>query len=126
MSWFALIKVIHITAAVLSITGFLTRGLLLSMDIDYRHHRLTHALPHVLDTVLLATAIYMAVITAQYPVAQAWLTAKLVGLLLYIGLGTWALKWAHTAKERSIALALALSCFAYIVAVATTRSAWPV
>jgi hypothetical protein len=53
---------------------------------------LVRVLPHIVDTVLLASAIAMAVISAQYPFAAGWLTAKLIGLLIYIGCGTMALK----------------------------------
>jgi uncharacterized membrane protein SirB2 len=125
MSWYLLIKTIHMSAAALSISGFIIRGLLLYIDIDYRRHRLTHTLPHVIDTVLLGSAIYLAVSSAQYPVQQAWLSAKLIGLLVYIVLGLWALKWARSGTERVAAMIISVLCFAYIVTVALSRSTWP-
>ena len=53
-------------------------------------------MPHVVDTVLLASAIALAVMTHQYPLANRWVTAKVAGLLVYIGLGTIALKRGKT------------------------------
>jgi hypothetical protein len=59
-------------------------------------NQLVRVLPHIVDTVLLGSAIAMAVISAQYPFAADWLTAKLIGLLIYIGCGTMALKRARS------------------------------
>lgn len=78
--------------------------------------------PHVVDTILLASAIVMAYLSAQYPFEQGWLTAKLFGLLAYIGCGTMALKRGKTRQARVAFLALAILSYAYIVSVALTRS----
>lgn len=106
----------------LSFSGFMLRGSLLLAGIDYRSSRLMHFLPHVIDTVLLISAIGLAVMSSQYPLEQSWLSAKVVALFAYIGLGTWALKWARTPGEKILAIAAAAACFAYIVSVAMTRS----
>ena len=125
MSWYLTIKWLHVASAMISISGFTLRGGLLYAGIDYRRHRATHVLPHVIDTFLLGSAIYLAVASRQYPISEPWLTAKLAGLMFYIVLGTWALKWARSGAERAIALAAALLCFGYIIAVALTRSPTP-
>jgi hypothetical protein len=49
-------------------------------------------LPHVVDSCLLLSAIGLAWMAGQYPFVHGWLTAKIVGLLAYIGLGMLALK----------------------------------
>ena len=77
-------------------------------------HRLTRTLPHVVDTLLLGSAIAMAVMSGQYPFAQPWLTAKLMGLLAYIGFGTVALKRGRTPAIRARFFVLALLAYAYI------------
>jgi len=81
--------------------------------------------PHVVDTVLLASAIALAVTIGQYPLVHGWLTAKLFGLVAYIVLGMVALKRGRTRAARITAFCGALLVFAYIVAVAITKTAVP-
>jgi len=81
--------------------------------------------PHVVDTLLLSSALAMAWLSGQYPFAQDWLTAKLCGLLVYIGCGMVALKRGRTLAIRAFFLLLALLAYAYIVSVALTRSPLP-
>ena len=61
--------------------------------------------------------------SGQYPFAQSWLTAKVIALIVYIALGTIALKRGKTKAVRSGALLAAIVTFAYIVSVALTRQA---
>jgi uncharacterized membrane protein SirB2 len=73
---------------------------------------------YAIDTVLLVSAIALTVVTAQYPLADAWLTAKVVLLVVYIGLGIVALRPAVTSSVRLAVTAAALLVFAFIVSVA--------
>jgi uncharacterized membrane protein SirB2 len=77
------------------------------------------------DSLLLAAGIGMAVMLRQYPLVDGWLTAKLLALLGYIGLGTIALKRGRTKRIRLLAFGGALLTLAYLVAVALTRSPLP-
>jgi len=70
---------------------------------------------------LLGSAITMAILSAQYPFAQDWLTAKFFGLLTYILLGMMALKRGRTKAMRGGFFVAAMLAFAYIVTVALTR-----
>ena len=79
-------------------------------------------MPHVIDSVLLAAAIGLMMVTGQYPFAQGWLTVKVLALLGYIILGSIALKRGRNLRVRTIALVAALATFAYMVGVALTRS----
>lgn len=81
--------------------------------------------PHVVDTVLLGSAVSLAVLSHQYPLAQNWLTAKVAGLLLYILCGTMALKRAKGQAARLLFLVAALTAYGYIVSVALTRNPLP-
>lgn len=81
--------------------------------------------PHVVDTLLLASAIALAVTVGQYPLVDGWLTAKVLGLVVYIVLGMIALKRGRTRAARIAAFCSALLVFAYIVAVAVTKSVLP-
>jgi len=121
MSYLAL-KHLHVTCVVLSGLGFALRGWWMLNDSPLLRARLTRVVPHVVDTLLLGSALLMAWQSSQYPFAQGWLTAKFFGLLAYILSGTMALKRARTRGRRVAFLALALLAYAYIVGVALTRN----
>ena len=121
MSYLAL-KHLHVTCVVLSGLGFALRGWWMLNDSPWLKARLAKVVPHVVDTVLLGSALAMAWQSGQYPFAQGWLTAKFFGLLAYIACGTMALKRARTKGRRVLFLVLALLAYAYIVSVALTRN----
>ena len=120
---YLMLKYLHVGCVVLSGAGFFVRGLWMLGNSPRLRQPLVRVLPHIVDTVLLASAIAMTIISAQYPFAVTWLTAKLVGLLIYIGCGTMALKRGRTQGQRAYFFVAALLAFFYIVAVALTRSA---
>ncbi|MBI2276097.1 MAG: SirB2 family protein [Dechloromonas sp.] len=124
MSYLAL-KHLHVTCVVLSGLGFCLRGWWMLRESPLRQHRLARVLPHVVDTLLLGSALTMAWMSGQYPFAQGWLTAKLGGLIAYILLGTMALKRGKTRRSRATYFGLALLAYAYIVSVALTRNPIP-
>lgn len=115
------VKHLHVTFVALSGALFVLRGIWMMAGSPALQKRWVKILPHVVDTVLLASAIALAVWSAQYPGQQPWLTAKVLGLVAYIGLGTVALKRGKTLRTRILAFIAALLCFAYIVGVALTR-----
>ena len=115
------LKHVHVSCVLLSGAGFVLRGLWMLRESPMLQRRWVKIAPHVLDTLLLGSAISMAVISAQYPLALDWLTAKLVGLLVYILCGTMALKRARTRRLQIVFFIAALTAFAYIVSVALTR-----
>lgn len=117
-----LVKQTHVACAALSYVGFFMRGIWMIRDSRMLGRRWIKVLPHVVDTVLLASAIAMSVMIRQYPLAHAWLTAKVVTLAAYIALGMVALKWGATRRTRIAAWIGAQLAFAYIVAVALTRN----
>ena len=120
-----LLKAIHVTSALISISGFILRCWWMLQDSPRLKMRLTRVLPHIIDTILLASAIMLALRIEQYPLTTAWLTAKLIALLAYIGLGMVALRFGKTRKTRMTAFFLAVLVFVYLVSVAITRSPVP-
>jgi uncharacterized membrane protein SirB2 len=122
---YLLLRQVHITCAILSIAGFTVRGVLMLRDSPLLQSRMARIAPHVVDTVLLGSAVALAWQSGQYPFAQNWLTAKVLALLAYIVLGTVALKRGRTKGVRAIAFAAALAAVFYIVAVALTRNPLP-
>lgn len=117
------IKHLHITFAVLSGSFFLLRGLWMLADSPMLQRRWVKVVPHGVDTLLLASALVLVFWSGQYPFVQNWLTAKVIALIVYIGLGTIALKRGKTKTVRVTAFISALLVFAYIVGVAVTRQA---
>ena len=122
---YILVKYLHVSFVVLSGTGFVLRGAWMLQGSPMLARRWVRVLPHVVDTVLLASAIALAVMMEQYPLVHGWLTAKVLGLIAYIALGTIALKRGRTRAVRIAAFCGALVVFAYIVAVALTKSVLP-
>lgn len=115
------LKHVHVVCVALSGAGFFLRGLWMLQDSPMLQRRWVKVVPHVVDTLLLGSALSMAVISAQYPFGQDWLTAKFWGLLAYILCGTVALKRGRGKAQRAVFLVCALLAFAYIVSVALTR-----
>jgi len=116
------IKTVHMTAVALSIAGFCARGAGALWGAAWVRGRAARTLPHVVDTVLLASAITLAWMLRQAPGQSGWLTAKVVGLLAYIALGMLALKPGRPFGVRAAAFAAAVATFGYIVSVALTKS----
>lgn len=119
------LKHLHVSCVVLSGLGFCLRGWWMLGESPWLGHRLAKVLPHVVDTLLLGSALSMAWLSGQYPFSQGWLTAKFFGLLAYIVFGTMALKRGKTRRIRAIFLGLALLAYAYIVSVALSRNPLP-
>ena len=122
---YTLLKYLHVGSVALSGAGFLVRGIWMLQDSPLLARRWVRIAPHLVDTVLLASAIALALMLGQYPLVHGWLTAKVLGLIAYIVLGTIALKRGRTRGIRIAAFCGALLVFAYIVAVAITKSALP-
>lgn len=122
---YLLLKHLHMSCAALSGALFLLRGLWMLQDSPRLGQRWVRTLPHLIDTALLASAVTLAAWSAQYPLARPWLTAKVCALLLYIALGSVALKRGRSKGVRAAAFLAALATFAYIVAVALSKNPLP-
>ena len=120
------LKHFHVAFVVLSATGFFLRGLLMLRDSPFLRRRWVKVVPHINDTGLLAAAIALSISTEQYPFVDAWVTAKVFGLIAYIILGSVALKAGKTKAQRSAAWLAALAVFGYVVSVALTKNPWGV
>ena len=121
MDYLAL-KHIHVACVALSYAGFFARGVWMIRDSAMLQRRWVKVLPHVNDTLLLATAIALAVMLRQYPFVHGWLTAKTLALVAYIALGSVALRPGRPKPARVAAWLAAQAVFLYIVAVALART----
>ena len=112
------LKHLHITCVIVSGLGFFLRGLAAMFDSPLIDRRWVKTFPHVVDTVLLGSAIGLTVISSQYPFAQSWLTAKLLALVAYILCGALALRRGRGKAFRGAFFVAALLVYGYIVSVA--------
>lgn len=119
---YALLKMIHVGSIIVSYLLFFLRGVWLMQDSEKLRQRWVKILPHVVDTILLTSAIALAIIIQQSPLSDSWLTAKVIGLLFYIGLGMIAMRFGKTRRTRIIAWMTAQCVFIYIVLVALTKN----
>lgn len=119
--YFAL-KHLHMLCAALSIIGFIVRGGLRLADSKLLQKKFWKIAPHIVDTFLILSAIGLTISIHQYPLTTPWLSAKLIGLCVYIGLGLVALRFAKTEKMIAITYLLAIATFAYIAMVAMIKA----
>lgn len=122
---YSLLKHFHLTTIVITATLFVVRGVWMMVDSPRLQARWVRIVPHVNDTLLLASGLGLAFMLGQYPLVNGWLTAKFFALILYIVLGTVALKRGSTKRTRVAAWIAALLVLGYIVTVAITRNPFP-
>jgi uncharacterized membrane protein SirB2 len=115
------LRAIHIGCAVLTITLFFARGLLMIAGSPLLQRRAMRMVPVVIDTVLLGSAIALTMTIHQYPLMAPWLTAKVILLLAYIVLGSIALRYGRTRAVRIAAFVAALATVAFLVTVAVSH-----
>ena len=107
---FAVIKIIHIISIVLSYILFSLRGIWMMKGSPLLKQRWVKILPHVIDTILLASAITLVTMIQQFPGFNIWLSAKTGGLLLYIFLGMIALRFGKTQTNKNYFMGLSPNC----------------
>lgn len=119
------IKYLHISCVLLSYSLFVLRGVWMLKGSPVLQQLWVKVVPHIVDTVLLLSAITLAYQLSISPLSTPWLMAKIIALLLYIFLGTLAIKRGRTKKIRLAAWIAAQLVFIYIVTVALTRNPLP-
>ena len=115
-------KSIHLICIVLSFSGFFVRGIWMLQGSAKLRQRWVKTAPHIIDTLLLASAIVLAVQMRISPLEHSWLMAKIIALLVYIGAGMVALRFGRSRDERLGAWVFGLLTFLYIVSVALSKS----
>ena len=142
MAYYSLLKQLHLTTIAITLALFVLRGFWMMTNSPQLQARWVRIVPHVNDAILLASGIGLAVLIQQYPLVHDWLTAKFFALILYIVLGTYALKDSDplrvktrvesyalkrgkTQGQRIAAWIAALLVFGYMVAVAIAHDPLP-
>ena len=116
------VKVIHVTCVVLSFSGFFIRGIWMLRDSVLLKRPWVRIAPQLVDTLLLVSAITLAFQLRFTPLEQPWLLAKIIALLVYIGVGLVALRFGQNKSTRLAAWLLGILIFLYIVSVAFSKS----
>ncbi len=125
MTAYFLLKFMHIAFVSISALLFTYRFALLNL---YPHRSLPKTLrvvPHVNDTLLLASAIGMLVLVELNPIRAPWLLAKFAALLVYIGLGAVCMHAKPRSLQQSASFVAAVAVLLYIVAVALSKRVLP-
>jgi uncharacterized membrane protein SirB2 len=122
---YAVLLKIHLLTVAVSLALFVLRNAWRLMESPMVSRAWVKVVPHINDTLLLAAAIGMLVVADLNPLDHGWLMAKIVALLVYIGLGTIALKRGRTPLQKNLAFVGALASFGYIVAVADSKQVLP-
>ena len=112
------IKWIHVAAVLASGGLFALRGIAMLAGARWFMAAPLRYLSYAIDTVLLTAAMMLATMLHQYPFVHAWLTVKVLLLVAYVMLGSYALKRGATRAARARAFVGALLVFAFIVSVA--------
>lgn len=121
---YAAIKHIHLTAIVISLVLFIYRFYGAVQDVPrIRQAKWLKFTPHIVDTILLVSAIALAVKLGVSPGENSWLLAKIIALVLYIVMGSFAIKRGKTRQAKLISGIIAILIFAYIISVAITKNA---
>jgi len=118
---YAALKSIHVTAVAVSGAGFVARGIGSLSGAGWVRSRAARTLPHLVDTLLLASAVALAWTLRLSPLSTPWLATKIACLVAYVALGSIALRRGPTPAIRAGAWIAALAVFGHIVAVAVTK-----
>jgi len=117
------IKFIHVSAVFISFFFFVTRYYWMIAKPSQLQVQWVKISPHIIDTVLLSTAIILTIQISQYPFVDAWLTSKVLALLAYIVIGSVALKRGRNKQVRIIAGIIAIVIFLFMITVAVSKNA---
>ena len=117
------VKQFHVLTVLCSISLFMVRGGLMFAGSRALFHPVVKFAPHVVDTLLLTSALMLMTLTHQYPFVHDWLTVKVVLLLVYIVLGSFALRRGRTRFQRGLYFVGALLVVLFMLTVARTHQA---
>ena len=116
------IKFVHVLCVILSGSLFALRGAMMLAGSSLTNRAPLRVASYAIDTTLLTAALMLITILHQYPFVQAWLTVKVLLLVVYIVLGVYALRRGRTRRVRALSYFAALAVFLSIVSVALAHN----
>ena len=116
------IKLIHVAAVILSGLLFTLRSSAQLLGAQWTMAAPLRYLSYAIDTTLLTAALMLATILHQYPFVHAWLTVKVLLLVVYVVLGSIALKRGKSRTARLYCFLAALAVYLFIASIARAHS----
>tara|TARA_Y100001960_G_scaffold129449_1_gene137798 strand:+ start:101 stop:484 length:384 start_codon:yes stop_codon:yes gene_type:complete len=118
------LKHFHLLTVALSATLLSVRYALMMANSKLLDKKFFKVFPHINDTFLLISGIYLVVITGFIPFTAAapWLTEKITCVLAYIALGLFALKLGKNKLLRTFSFFGALGWLAMAGKIAVTKT----
>ena len=115
------IKLAHVTAIIASGLLFAVRGGAQLAGARWAMAAPLRFLSYFIDTALLTAALMLVTVLHQYPFVHAWLTVKVLLLVVYVALGSFALKRGRTRAVRLYCYLAAVAVYLFIASVARTH-----
>jgi uncharacterized membrane protein SirB2 len=115
------LKWLHIGCVAASGSLFCLRGVFMLCGSPYANHAVLARLSYLIDTILLTAAVLLTIAIHQYPFVQAWLTVKVLLLIVYIVLGIFALRRGRTKWARGGYFLAAVLVYGFMISVAATH-----
>lgn len=125
------VKTVHHLSVALSLSLFAARWAGVLVQAGWAMRPRTRLVSVAIDTVLLVAGVALWVLGGWHPWHSPWLGAKLLALVVYVLLGSWALKRARSRKGHLVFGLLALGVAAHMVGMALHHhpagwlAAWP-
>lgn len=120
---YVLIKHAHVTLAAASVALFSARVLAVLAGARWPLATAWRVTSVVMDTLLIGAGATLWWLLSLHPQRDPWLLVKLMLIVVYIGLGSLAMKRARTRAGKATAFAAALAVIGLVVALALTRDA---
>ena len=118
IAYYLQIKAVHVLAVLLSGGLFALRGAAVLAGARWPMAAPLRWFSYTVDTVLLTAALMLFTLLPGAMFANGWLAAKIVLLVVYVGLGSFALKRAATPRGRAIAYVAAVLVYAAMLGIA--------
>ena len=115
---FLLIKYVHITSVAASFALFFVRGFWVMRSYPQPQEPWVRILPHLVDGLLVASAIGVFILSPQKGWPGDWLTVKLALIVLYVGMAQYLFHVARAIVIKALVWLLALLVFLFVTTIA--------
>lgn len=112
-------KGLHLLFILSSLASFIGRVALSELNPRLLQLKFFKIIPHVLDTLLLASGIILVIQGNWLHAEYGWIISKLIVLFAYVGFGVACMR--SRGQKRWLYLVAAMACFAYIFIIAVTK-----
>lgn len=117
-AWYLPVKQAHIGLVTLSGTIFVLRGGAVLAGQSWPMARALRVASMLIDTALLTAGATLWAILSLDPLRDGWLGVKLLAVVAYIVVGTFALKRAPTWRAKAVCYGVSLALLAAVVGIA--------